>query len=671
VQTLNCVSGCSNRAYEERTIPHPSSEQTVLFPDASLTERPVDPSERPRPKVVPRTKLALEPRISAGLEDPHSVVFLDVETTGLSWFYDEITLVGWAHEGAYQVHVAGEDPADLLKVLAGARALVTFNGTLFDLKFLKKTFGDVSLPPVHIDLRYLSKRAGLTGGQKLIEAELGIRARSGVEDLDGAAAVLLWHEFVRGDHNALHRLIDYNRRDVLAMCMILDRVVGRLDVQQDLWLKYSRFENWAGPALEQSLPQHLMHNTRSRLKARTFTSLFKGTPAERAKIVGIDLTGSEKRPSGFCVLRGNVALTSTVNSDDQMLARVLQERPDLISIDSPLSLPEGRIRVSDDDPGRAEFGIMRRCERELKRRGINVYPSLLPSMQGLTQRGMILAETFRSLGIPVIESYPGAAQDIMGIPRKGAGEKYLKQGLAEFGIVGRFETEAVSHDELDAITSAVVGSFFLSGQFEALRGPTEGALIIPNLKTSEPAGLVVGISGKICAGKTSAARFLEQRGFAYTRFSLVIDDEILSRGEVPSRVARQRVGTEIHTNKGQRWLCERVLDRVPEQAFIVVDGLRFPEDHAFFVERFGSKFVHLHLNAPDAIREKRYTESSQGELSFSDADRQPVEVEIDRLSGLATSIIGNSGTINELENAVVRFASEHCDQELPCLSPSS
>jgi uncharacterized protein YprB with RNaseH-like and TPR domain/predicted nuclease with RNAse H fold/dephospho-CoA kinase len=671
VQTLNDVSGRVLTACEERTIPHPSSEQTVLFPDASRTERPANRSERLRPKVSTRANLVLEPRISAGLEDSRSVVFLDVETTGLSWFYDEITLVGWAHDGTYRVHVAGEDPADLLSVLADARALVTFNGTLFDLKFLKKTFGEISLPPVHIDLRYLAKRVGLTGGQKLIEVELGIRARAGVEDLDGAAAVLLWHEFVRGDLSALHRLVDYNRRDVLAMCMILDRVVDRLDIQQDLWLKHSRFESWAGPALEQGLPQHLAHKAKSRLKARTFPSLFEGTPAEDAKIVGIDLTGSEKRASGFCVLSGNAALTSTVNSDAEMLARVLKERPNLISIDSPLSLPEGRIRVSDDDPGRAEFGIMRRCERELKRRGINVYPSLLPSMQGLTQRGIALAQTFRGLGIPVIESYPGAAQDIMGIPRKGAGEKYLKQGLVEFGIVGPFETEAVSHDELDAITSAVVGSFFLSGQFEALRGPTEGALVIPDLKSSGSAGLVIGISGRICAGKTTAARLLEQRGFAYTRFSLVIDDEIRSRGEVADRETRQRVGTEIHTNKGQRWLCERVLDRVPGQSFIVIDGLRFPEDHAFFVEQFGSQFVHLHLNAPDAVRERRYTESSQGELPFRDADRQPVEAEIDRLSSLATATLGNFGTISELENAVVRFAGEHCHQELPCPSPSS
>jgi predicted nuclease with RNAse H fold len=45
----------------------------------------------------------------------------------------------------------------------------------------------------------------------------------------------------------------------------------------------------------------------------------------------------------------------------------------------------------------------------------------LPSMQGLTRRGMALAVRLRDLGVPVIESYPGAAQDIMGIPRKRSG----------------------------------------------------------------------------------------------------------------------------------------------------------------------------------------------------------------------------------------------------------
>jgi predicted nuclease with RNAse H fold len=146
-----------------------------------------------------------------------------------------------------------------------------------------------------------------------------------------------------------------------------------------------------------------------------------------------------------------------------------------------LTLPKGRTTVFNDDPGRKEFGIMRHCERTLKRRGVNVYPCLIDSMQKLTKRGMELAETFRKLGIPVIESYPGAAQDIMKIPRKRASLEYLEKGLANFGIEGEYTRQTVSHDELDAITSALVGLFFWSGRFERLGTIEEDYLIIPDL----------------------------------------------------------------------------------------------------------------------------------------------------------------------------------------------
>ena len=326
-------------------------------------------------------------------------------------------------------------PSHCLSSLRAASALVTFNGTLFDLAFLAKSFPVLSLPKVHADLRFLARRVGLTGGQKAIERKLGIHVRGGIEDLDGAQAVLLWHRYLRGDVGSLRRLIDYNRADVVAMRHILDEVLERLVSSPDFWFATSRFSQhpysfsgWALPASE------LPSASRLEKPKNTFQSLFAGTAAEQAIIVGIDLTGSETRPSGWCVLRGAFAETEMVATDEEMIARIIAISPSLVSIDSPLSLPFGRIRVEDDDPGRLEFGIMRRCERELKRRGINVYPCLLPSMQGLTRRGMRLATRLRRLGIPVIESYPGAAQDIMGIPRKGAGEALLKVGLQEFGV---------------------------------------------------------------------------------------------------------------------------------------------------------------------------------------------------------------------------------------------
>ncbi len=100
------------------------------------------------------------------MEYPKDTVFLDIETTGLSRFYHYITLVGWSRGGSYGAVVRGGDFSALSKVLAGAKALVTFNGSLFDIPFLKKELGDVPMPAAHIDLRFFSRRVALKGSQK-------------------------------------------------------------------------------------------------------------------------------------------------------------------------------------------------------------------------------------------------------------------------------------------------------------------------------------------------------------------------------------------------------------------------------------------------------------------------------------------------------------------------
>jgi len=179
------------------------------------------------------------------------------------------------------------------------------------------------------------------------------------------------------------------------------------------------------------------------------------------RVIGIDLTGSEKRPSGVAYLWDKrLVWTARRKTDDQMIADVLTPPiPDLVSIDSPLSLPEDSRKIYRD------------CELTLKRRGIGVYWCLLPSMKALTLRGIALAGKLKNMGIDVIESYPGAAQDILGIPRKNKGIKLLAEALGKYGIEGNLD---VSHDELDAITSAIVGQLYLEGQYEAL-----GCLILP------------------------------------------------------------------------------------------------------------------------------------------------------------------------------------------------
>ena len=601
--------------------------------------RPFRKNQPPRRQIIPGK---LRRQLAACFFSPERVLFLDIETTGLSHYYDEITVIGWSFGGHAKTFVKGQDPKYFRDDVARAGALVTFNGIRFDTKFIRRDFQDILFPETHIDLRYLCRRVGLKGGQKAIEDTLGINLRGDLATMGGAEAVLLWHQYVRGDLKALRNLIRYNRIDVAAMGAILDEVIIRLCPQLELFGKPVQFRKWSAPSGWRKQPSVSPPTSRLTNNRFGFDDLFGAGSFSELRTVGIDLTGSEQRASGWCLLNGREAEVDSKRSDDELIDATIQANPDLVSIDSPLCLPAGRDSAWDDDPGRAEFGIMRECERELKRRGINVYPCLIPSMQRLTARGIRLARSLRERGIPVIESYPGAAQDIMRIPRKHAGSVWLKRGLREFGIVGDYVTKKVTHDELDAITSALVGTFHLAGMSEALGTEKEAPLIIPSLECSA-APFVVGVSGPIAAGKTTLARALEGIGFAYTRYSLVLDDLLSAEKQSLTRGARQRLGGQINASGHQRWLCEKTIARVGTAEKIVVDGLRFPDDNAFLTERFGMRFLHVYIDADKETRRQRHGGLAE-DVGFDEALNAAVECRVSELSGLAHETFVNEGS---------------------------
>lgn len=187
-------------------------------------------------------------------------------------------------------------------------------------------------------------------------------------------------------------------------------------------------------------------------------------------VVGIDLAGSPKRPTGLCVLHDLVAETHVVFSDEDILDFVREARPTLVPIDAPLSLPVGRRTVHDRSGEH-----LRACDRELLRRGIRFFPITLGPMRMLTERGLALKKRLGGMGYPAVECYPGAAQDLWGIPRQHKNRLGLLNGLRKLGLHGLKKT--VTSDELDAATAALVGRWFLLGQGLMLGG--DSGILIP------------------------------------------------------------------------------------------------------------------------------------------------------------------------------------------------
>ena len=77
-------------------------------------------------------------RIAASF--PERCLFLDIESTGLSRYYDQVTLVGWSAGRRYEVLVDPTETCELERDLSAQPIVVTFNGTLFDLPFLSHRF---------------------------------------------------------------------------------------------------------------------------------------------------------------------------------------------------------------------------------------------------------------------------------------------------------------------------------------------------------------------------------------------------------------------------------------------------------------------------------------------------------------------------------------------------
>jgi len=144
-----------------------------------------------------------------------AVVFLDIETTGLSLGRDAVTVVGVYDGHRRRTFVQGESLEDLPGTLERAKLLVTFNGRGFDAPFLRKAFPRMHLDQIHLDLMHPLRRLGFSGGLKAIEREMGILRSEETSGLGGFDAVRLWRAYEAGDDEALELLIRYNMEDVV------------------------------------------------------------------------------------------------------------------------------------------------------------------------------------------------------------------------------------------------------------------------------------------------------------------------------------------------------------------------------------------------------------------------------------------------------------------------
>lgn len=182
------------------------------------------------------------------------------------------------------------------------------------------------------------------------------------------------------------------------------------------------------------------------------------------KILGIDLSATENKKSGICILNERLeALSFLLSKDKDILNLAKKISPKIIAIDAPLSFSKSSKKA------------FRECDRAILKLGIKIFPLNFGPMRNLTKRGVRLRKILEK-EFKVIEVFPRATKEILDLPTE-KNPKELKRELQKFKI--KILSKNPNIHELDAICAAFTGYLFLKGKAKKVGDKKEGEIVIP------------------------------------------------------------------------------------------------------------------------------------------------------------------------------------------------
>ena len=180
-------------------------------------------------------------------------------------------------------------------------------------------------------------------------------------------------------------------------------------------------------------------------------------------IIGIDLAGKPENPTGWATWENKKVKTTLLYMDNQILEAITQNKPEIIAVDAPFSLPKS--------------GILRKADREMIKNGYRVFPPRLPAMSTLAMRAMKLNRLIAEKGFKTIEVHPTSTCKALSIPPKDWGK--IQTVLTQIGLEGDLKVRTLTPHEIDAVIAVLTAYLCMRNQTEALGDEEEGYIIIP------------------------------------------------------------------------------------------------------------------------------------------------------------------------------------------------
>ena len=117
--------------------------------------------------------------------------------------------------------------------------------------------------------------------------------------------------------------------------------------------------------------------------------------------------------------------------------------------------------------------------------------------------------------------------------------------------------------------------------------------------------MIIGIAGRIGAGKETLTKFLRDIGFEYFETRKVLIKSLEEQNMELSRTNMQDLADSWREEFGAGALMKKILERIDTNKNFIIDSLRNGKEAEFLKEELGNDFILIGVDAPRDVRFER------------------------------------------------------------------
>ena len=123
--------------------------------------------------------------------------------------------------------------------------------------------------------------------------------------------------------------------------------------------------------------------------------------------------------------------------------------------------------------------------------------------------------------------------------------------------------------------------------------------------------MIIGIAGRIAAGKETLTKVLRDKGFNYFETRKVIIEGLNEKGLELSRTNMQDLADKWRGEYGEGALMRKILEKIDTNENWIIDSLRNAGEARHMREKLGGNFILIAVDAPQKIRFERIVKRSK------------------------------------------------------------